>query len=44
MMVKIQLEKGTMGSREFLQALVTEGENNMDIFLFKSIQRILEFK
>jgi hypothetical protein len=44
MMVKIQLEKGTMGSREFLQALVTEGENNMDIFLFKSIQRILLFK
>jgi uncharacterized membrane protein len=43
-MVKLQLEEGTTGSRQFLQTLVEEGTKNKDIFLFKNIQRILEFK
>jgi hypothetical protein len=33
-----------MGSRQFLKTLNDEGEQNDDIFLYKPIQRLLDYK
>jgi hypothetical protein len=44
MMIKLQLQEGTKGSRQLLQTLNEEGAQNDDIFMYTSVQKLLDYK